>query len=191
MLRQGRAISLSILAATCFGVVSCATLRVGSDYYPETDFSSYRSFAWVAESPLIESQSRRVDISPINVRRIRDAIERELGAKGFEMVSNRADADFGVSFTVGARDRIEVTDYPAYYRGVWRWTPPYYWPNVDVYMYTEGTLAVDIFDNTTREPVWHGWARKEVVGADVRDPEPAIDEAVARILADFPPGAAE
>lgn len=187
MLHKRRAFSLAFALASCFGAVSCATLRVGSDYYPETDFSGYQSFTWVAESPLIQSESRRVEISALNVRRIRDAIEREFRAKGFEPVSDRDEADFAVSFTVGARDRIEVADYPPYYRGAWRWTPPYYWPNVDVYMYTEGMLAVDIFDNATREPVWHGWARKEVIGADVRDPEPAINEAVARILADFPP----
>ena len=67
--------------------------------------------------------------------------------------------------------------------------PPYYWPNVDVEMYTEGMLAIDIFDNASREPVWHGWARKRILGADVANPETAINAAVSAILEDFPPPA--
>ncbi len=54
-------------------------------------------------------------------------------------------------------------------------------------MYTEGMLAVDVFDNESRQPVWHGWARKRITGRDIEDPEASIDEAVEAILADFPP----
>jgi len=141
----------------------------------------------VSDDPLISSSSSRVQVSQLDVRRIREAIERELTAKGFTEVPDRDTADFSLSFTVGARDTIRVDDYPVFYRGRWRWGPPYYYPNVDVYMYTEGTLAVDVFDNETREPVWHGWARKQIAGRDIRDPERAIRTAVAAILEDFPP----
>jgi hypothetical protein len=122
------------------------------------------------------------------VRRIREAIERSLAEKGFELVAAREDADIGLSFTVGARDMISLEDYPPYYRGEWTWHTPYYWPSVDVAMYTEGMLAIDVFENSTREPVWHGWARKAIVGSDIREPESTIDAAVAAILEDFPPG---
>ena len=178
-----------LLTVCLLGIASCTTLRAGSDFYADADFSMYRSFAWVADSPLIQSESDRIQISQLNIRRIREAIERELTAKGFNLLADRDAADFSVSFTVGARDQIRIDDYPVYYRGRWRWGPPYYWPNVDIYMYTEGTLAIDIFDNSTREPVWHGWARKQVIGADIDNPERAIDAAVRAIIDDFPPPA--
>ena len=181
-----RARLATVLIAAVF-TASCATMDAGSDYYREANFAGYRTFAWVSESPLISSESSRVEISPLDLRYIREGIERELAAKGFNLVADRAAADFALAFTVGARDMIETTDYPSYYTGTWRWGPPYYWPNVDVYMYTEGMLAIDVFDNATREPVWHGWARKRVVGADIEDPETAIGAAVAAILQDFPP----
>jgi hypothetical protein len=110
-----------------------------------------------------------------------------LNAKGFDLVSDREDADFSISFTVGARDMIRVDDYPMFYRGRWRWQTVYYWPNVDIDMYTEGMLAIDIFDNSQREPVWHGWARKRIVGADVENPQATINEVVQAIFRDFPP----
>ena len=168
-------------------LASCATIRADSDYYDAADFSQYRSYVWMTESPLIRSDSSRVEVSPLSVRRIREAIERDLADKSFDLAATRDEADFAVSFTVGARDRITLEDYPPYYRGQWQWGRPYYWPSVDVAMYTEGMLAIDIFDNATREPVWHGWARKTILQSDINDPEATIEAAVAAILADFPP----
>lgn len=177
---------IGVLAA-CWLAASCATLEADSDYYAAADFTTLRTYAWMADSPLIESESARVSISPLDVRRIREAIERELAAKGFAAAGSTAEADFAIAFTVGARDMINLNDYPPYYRGQWQWGYGYYWPNVDVGMYTEGMLAIDVFANASREPIWHGWARKMIVGADVEDPATTIDAAVAAILADFPP----
>jgi hypothetical protein len=177
-----------LLVPCLLALASCATIRAGSDHYSEADFSDYRRYAWIDESPLIRSDSSRIEISPLSLRRIREAIERELGAKGFELIGAREQADFAISFTVGARDTIGVNDYPAYYRGPWRWQGPYFGRNVDVNVYTEGTLAIDVFDNATRQPVWHGWARKRITEGDVDDPAPTINAAVQAILAEFPPG---
>jgi hypothetical protein len=180
--------------ASCLGtllgtlvVASCTSIRADSDYYDAADFVEFHSYTWVAESPLIRSESSRVNLSPLTIRRIREAIESDLAAKSFEIAATLEAADFAVSFTVGARDMITLDDYPPYYRGDWRWGYPYYWPYVDVAMYTEGMLAIDIFDNATREPVWHGWARKTILQSDINDPAPTIDAAVRAILADFPP----
>ena len=179
--------ALPLFAA--LAVTGCATMQAGSDSYPAADFSDYRTFAWVSDSPLIQSESQRVAISPLDVRRIREAIERELNGKGFTLVAESEAPDFALSFTVGARDMISMSDYPEAYRGNWRWGAPYYWPNVDIYMYTEGMLAIDVFDKATSQPVWHGWARKQIVSADIDDPQTAIDAAVREILKDFPPPA--
>lgn len=182
-----RACKSFFAVSVCALLASCATIRADSDYYEAADFSQYRSYVWMAESPLIRSDSSRVEVSPLTVRRIREAIERDLAEKRFEPAATRDAADFSISFTVGARDMITLEDYPPYYRGQWRWGRPYYWPSVDVGMYTEGMLAIDIFDNETREPVWHGWARKTILQSDIDDPEATIEAAVEAILADFPP----
>lgn len=180
-------LSLSFRLLPCLLVASCATIKAGSDHYAGADFSKFHSYAWVADSPLIRSESRRVEISPLTVRRVEDAIERELGARSFEHAENRDAADFAIAFTIGARDTITIADYPPYYRTPWSWDAPYYGQNIDPAMYTEGTLAIDIFDNATQQPVWHGWATKTIRGSDIDDPEPTINAAVAAILADFPP----
>jgi len=175
-------------ALSCLLASACAVMETGSDYYHAVEFSKRQTYAWIAESPLIRAQSARVEVSPLTVQRIREAIERELAAKGFELISAREEADFAIAFTVGARDTINIDDYPPYNRGDWDWQTPYFGSRVDENMYTEGTLAIDFFDNGIRGPVWHGWARKTITGADVDDPEAAITAAVAAILDDFPPG---
>ncbi|HET8696849.1 MAG TPA: DUF4136 domain-containing protein [Gammaproteobacteria bacterium] len=179
--------SAGALALGCALLVSsCATIHASSDYYPGADFSKYHKYAWVTDSPLIRSESTRVQISALTVRRVREAIERVLESKGFEQVASRDNAEFALAFTVGARDMITMDNYPPYYRGTWDWSP-YFGPYVSPDMYTEGMLGIDVFDVSTHEPVWHGWARKTIVGADIDDPESTINAAVAAILADFPP----
>lgn len=183
--KSGAARRIAPLVAA-LGLAGCVSMQAGSDYYPSADFTHFRTFAWIADSPLITPTSSRVEVSPLNLRRIEEAIETDLETKGYTEVASRDTADFAVSFTVGARDMINVDSYPPYYRGTWRWRAPYFGRNVDVYMYTEGTLAVDVFDNETRQPVWHGWAKKRITGADVRDPAATIQAAVRAILEDFP-----
>ena len=180
--------SSSCLAAvlSCFLVASCATMQEGSDYYLATDFSKLHTYAWAAESPVVHSESGRVKISALTVRRVHEAIDRELGSKGYQLVTGGG-ADFGVSFTVGARDMITRVDYPPNYWTHTDWGVPYYWPNVDVAMYTEGTLGVDVFDNATHQPVWHGWAYKSINRRDIGDPQATVDAAVGAIFKSFPP----
>jgi len=183
--RFTRSLAVVVLAALVMG---CASMTVRSDYDRAAVFGTFRTFAWISGDPLIRPPGAGTEVSPLNIRRIREAIEAELTAKGFTEIDDSPAADFTVSFTVGARDRIEVQSYPVLYHRAWTWGGAYFGPQVDVHRYREGVLSIDIFDGRTRQPVWHGSARKQVTGADISDPEPAIKRAVAAILAKFPPG---
>jgi hypothetical protein len=163
---------------------ACSSLRVSSDQYPQADFSGYRSFAWIAGDPLIRPRGEAAQLSALTVRRIREAIEAGLAAKGYAMVDSPVQASFVVAFTVGTRDRIDADSYPTPYSGPWLWG--HYGERPDLRVYREGTLSVDIFDGATRQPVWQGRARKEVTDVDEADPGPAIQEAVTAILRKFP-----
>ncbi len=165
-------------------LAGCAAMSVSSQKYPQADFSGYRSYAWIAEDPLIRPQGTEPQISALTARRIREAIEAELASKGYTAVTEPSGADFVLAFTVGTRDRIDATSYPMPYRGPWRWS--WYADETDLRVYREGTLSIDIFDGATKQPVWHGRARKEVTSSDVSDPGPVIKQAVTSILKQFP-----
>jgi hypothetical protein len=172
----------SLLLAAC-----ASTMQARSDFDPAQDFSAYRSFAWMQDAPLVVPPGTTSTVSPLNRRRIISAIEAELGTKGFQQVADGASADFVLAFTAGARDRLDVQAYPSPYRGVWPWGRPYFGSDVDVDSYQEGTLAIDVFDGTTHQPVWHGRASKRITQNDVEGAAELIPRAVAAILADFPP----
>ena len=180
--------SRAVLGVFALTMAACAAaLHVDSDFDASVDFGHYRSFAWIREDPLIQSADSPARVSPLNQRRIRESIESQLIAKGFTLSGDRAAADFVVSYTVGSRDRIDVTSYPEPFIWHGRWGGPYFGHELDVRPYHEGQLAIDVFDGTTHQPVWHGSATKRISEADRQNAKPQIDAAVAAILARFPP----
>jgi hypothetical protein len=181
--------SLRIVAAACVTLLGgCATtLNAHFDHDASQDFSAYRTFAWIADQPMIAPPDDVARVSPLNRRRIEEAIEKALSEKGFQKVSDRAAADFVVSYSVGARDRIDAHSFPAPYADVWHWGRHYYGHDVDVDVYREGTLAIDVFDTRTHQPVWHGWASRRITEYDVRHAAEQIPPAVVSILSNFPP----
>jgi hypothetical protein len=177
LVRSGCVTSAVLLLA------ACASMRVGSDQHPQADFSGYRTFAWMAEAPA--GGSGQVQLSALTLRRIREAVEGELSAKGYRHAAGAGAADFLVSFTVGTRERMEsrTRSIPIQEQGPSRqWS----WLDVDVHFHQEGTLSIDIFDGASAQPVWHGWATKTVTDADQADPGPVIQRAVSQILEKLP-----
>ncbi len=171
------------------GILSgCATIDTGSHFDETTNFAAYQSFSWIDDEPLI-SMDTAIPISPLARNMIKSAIQSELSMKGYVFTDDLEKADFAVAYTVGTRENISIDSYPAHYRGTWGWHVPYsyyYYQEVSAHTYTKGTLAVDIFDNKSGKPVWHGWAEKTVSSSDRKDPGPVIKEGVRKLFAAFP-----
>jgi hypothetical protein len=189
--------STFILAVLSLLVLSgCAsTFEASYDHDPGKDFSKYQSFAWISKNPMKVGKGVNV-ANPLLEPRISSALEKALVAKGYKYVIEPKDADFVVSFTIGSREEIKVDSYPSMsagygvaYPGHWGWGRMYYGVGAEtqVRQYTEGMLAVDIFDVEDRRPVWHGVATKRINDADRDNLEATIQAAVDAILVGFPP----
>ncbi len=172
---------------------ACATpgFEAKHDYDDTVNFASYQKFAWISQNPMNIGVTS-VPPSPLLEPRIMSSLERALVAKGYRFVKQPIDADFVVSFTVGARDEIRVDSYPAmgggyYRRGGWGGAYYGYGTETRVRQYTKGVLAVDIFSVQQRRPVWHGFATKKITEDDRDNQSATIDAAVAAIIAGFPP----
>ena len=191
-----------LFGALIAGCSSSAPLRTSSDFNPDIDISNYKSFSWIAEKPYIPSGTFLADS---NRDRISTHIYNEFRNKGYVFVSDPMAADFVVSYTVGSRKEINAKSFPTYYRSGWNWGASY-WGGGGVYVpvtyssgsrytgtstnirtYTEGTLAIDVFDVKKAQPAWHGVALKEITSSDRQNPRSIIQEAVTKILAKFPP----
>jgi len=177
-------------------VAGCAsTINATYDHDRANNFSNYQSFAWISKNPMKVGEGIGAP-NPLLQPRITGAVEKALVSKGYEQVAEPLNADFVVSFTVGSRQEIKVDAYPSMsagygraYPGHWRWGGAYYGYGTEtqVRQYTEGMLAVDIFDAKQRRPVWHGVATKTINASDRDNMEATIEAAVDAILAGFPP----
>lgn len=202
-----------IIAAASLSLSGCATANFTSDYDRAHDFSAYKTFSWAGEKPMTVLGTAQVP--PIIEQRITSEIRAALEAKGYRYTETLADADFGVSFTVGRRDSTEVVSSPEYFwvnQTNWRWGRAYYPAYVgavrrpvavttatpvavttnEITAYSEGTLAIDIYDVAGKSPVWHGAGTKTVersgpASAASSASAEKVRAAVARILEDFPP----
>jgi len=166
----------------------CATIKTGSYADESTNFGTYQSFSWISSEAYVPAEGTPA-ISPLARSMIRDAIREELQQHGFVFTEDREAADLLVAYTVGSRDKVRIDSYPMDYRGHWGWHTPrshYYFRKIEARNYTEGTLGVDLFDNETGKPVWHGWAQKTVTEQDRANPAPTIKAGVAKLFAAFP-----
>ncbi|MEQ8734437.1 MAG: DUF4136 domain-containing protein [Rhodospirillaceae bacterium] len=179
-------VAVFFLVFTAISLAGCASqITAWSDYDPSRDFSSIRTYAWASDEPFLHPTSDEPHATPLNDRRIRRAVEHEMAQKGITKTSTET-ADIVISFTVGTREKIRTsTEGTVWYRSR-------YWRHDYIVLdeplletYTEGTLAIDIFDRLSREQVWHGWASERIRAED--DVEALINKAVAEILKAFPP----
>lgn len=174
-----------------------ATPSVFTDFDRAQSFDNYRTFAWINDDPMTVVGDRGPN--PLVAQRIAAAIRETLASKGYRFVTKREQADFAVSFTVGARDQLEIREREVvdFYGPHWRWGYDYFgvvrppsFPRTEVTtrQYVEGSLAIDIFDVQRKSPVWHGNASKRLTRAEREGTDSGdIGAAVATILAGFPP----
>jgi len=179
-------------------MVGCqTTLQPMTDFDSSADFSSLQTFSWIDPNPLIRSATQR-PLSPLVQQRLMESTRTALTGRGLRFVDDPTQADLVVAFTIGSREGIRITSYPAssFHRGPsgrrdYRWRRGYWGSpqsTVRTRQYTEGQLAIDIFDVASQAPVWHGSVSRRVTQREQGEPDAALQEAVVAIIAEFPPG---
>ncbi|MCC5862649.1 MAG: DUF4136 domain-containing protein [Gammaproteobacteria bacterium] len=178
------------LAAAALTLVACATpqpqVRVHTD--GTAVLGDYRHYAYVESLG-----TDKAEYTTLLTRYLTEAVDRELGARGYQRVDAPADADFLVNFYVSTRERTDVRERPAvsvdaYYGyrrggyGVWTGYPV----TRDVRSYTEGTLHIDLVDRALNQLVWEGVAVGRVTRAAMDDPRSAVADGVAAIFQRYP-----
>jgi hypothetical protein len=154
----------------------CSGMNVNSDFDPGYDFAGAKSFTFPEGAG--KGTSGVGQVSPLVEKRVLASIEKEMIAKGYEKVAS-SEADLVIVPHGATQQKTEVSSTPYAYP-----YSPWYGGGVDVYQYTEGTLIIDMVDTRSAELVWRGSATA-VVGSQPSNEK--IDEAVARILAQYPP----
>ena len=187
-----------IIAATFVVLVaSCSSTyeaKVDFDKNTKVDTINYKTFAWLTPGKIMAPAE---DFNPVMKLRVDEEIEQAFIAKGYTLINDAEKADFAISYTVGNRDKIKVSSYPSTYNASFGWGRGYYGgyyggmygnnmsTETRVRQYTEGKLAIDIYDVKTHQPAWHGWATKRITSEDKEAPSVVIKDIVNEVVAQF------
>lgn len=184
-----RIVHAALSVAIALSFLSCSSSRIQTDYDHRADFSSYSTFAWYQAEENIgptEGPSQIVD------RRIRHSIAENLEARGLGR-AEPGDADLTVTYYASLNSQMQFHTTGWGYGAGWGWGPYWgygygFWPGwttTTVHTYHEGTVIIDIIDREKNQLVWRGVTTR-VLGKKSHSDE-KIDQAMARVFADFPP----
>lgn len=169
--------------------VGCSGIRVSQDYEPSTDFSALQSYGWKSQTQK-KTGDPRID-NPLRDTRIRTAIERILGNKGF-VPSGDDLPTFLVRYQTILRRKIESSGSTgsvgfgigSYGRhgGIAVGT------GNEIREVEEGSLIIDFLDPASNTLLWRGTGNQRYREYTV--PEKAardINVLVEKIFEQFPP----
>lgn len=148
--------------------------KVDVEYDHAVDFSAYKTYAWV---PFQEPTANAA-----NHVRITRAVEEGLAAKGF---TRAKPTEAGVLLHYYTRLDKKVRGNPSKSSSYWAPSSPRFVVNFD--KVEVGTLVLELWDGRRQDVVWQG--KVEGVAPRPDQVEEALDKAVTRILAVYPPRA--
>jgi hypothetical protein len=185
-----RPLTLACLLAAGLLLAGCAakpTTKFDSSY----DFSPPKNFSWASENPLKVAPGSK-PLNPAAEQHLMDATANALRSKGYTLVGDIGKSDIAVGFTLGTREEMAMVAYDDFTA------------NDDVkelvqsggsavegaqtmITYNKSQLAMDFFDVTTRQQVWHGTHYMPVSDSTRENPKEGLTELVGLILSSFPP----
>ena len=188
-----RTFRFGMLGALAVVLSGCGSgISVTSDWDPGVDFSAFSGFV------VLDEATGGSGIDPLIQNRIKGSIASTLVGKGMRQVDSADDADAAVGWQLTTEQRSSFqtvsTGWGGYGYGRGGW-----YGGAGMGMsssrtterrYDVGSLAIGIFDVKRDEMIFTATGSKELSSGN-QTPEESqkeIDEAVAEILAEFPPG---
>ena len=182
---------ISSLVTAVFLMGCGGGLQVDTDYDPQADFASMETYAWAQRTPAGDDDPRVYNA--IVARRLKAGVDNALQAKGFREVSSSPDVYVAWHGAINGKMSYETISnnygygWGRYGSGGWSMGATSY--RTHVREWDEGTLLIDFVDARTEELVYRtvGQARLSEVQRTPQESQQAINEAVLKMLADFPP----
>jgi hypothetical protein len=170
-----RRLSLRLLVAFFFlAALHSAAQKTNVDWdHNITDFSKYRTYAWVKPS--------RTTSNPLMDQRIVAAVDAQLAAKG--MREAQADADVLVTYNAGLRQ-----ERSAIASGMGGWRRGGGMGRIDPVTENVGTLVVDVSDGKSKNLIWRGMATDTLSDQSEKNTK-KIEKAVDKMFKKYPPKA--
>ena len=190
-LARPAALAVMGLAIT-LGVSSCTTANVGvtSDFDHAVNFRAYKTWAWYPKQANDTEGGPAKGYESFTDQRIRDAVTKDLAAKGLSEVASNATPDVYVAYSVRVENRQQVSGgspygfgYPYYGYGYGFGGYPY--GGGYGYNYKAGTVIIDIVDARRKELAWRGTGQAQLNQNSISEEE--TYRIVNSVLGNYPP----
>jgi hypothetical protein len=181
------------LAALVAGTVS-ARVKVQSDFDPNADFSTLKTWAWPPDGPGQMKMALTKDDDPEALRQrfepvIVAAIEEALTAKGLPKVAAGQQPDFVVAYFGLISMNTSSQVMGQFIPGTMEWgIPPFEGRTQSLKIYEQGSIVLDVMSPDTKKPIWRAIARAEV-HRERPDAErnKTVRAAIFDLVKEFPP----
>jgi hypothetical protein len=173
MRKQVKIILVGLLFLCCSN--NLFAQKVNSDWDHETNFSNYKTYAWL--------ESKHPASSDLTNKRIIENIEKQLAAKGFTKASDNPDVL--VVYNAGVKEQVSVQGYDYGY-GRYRWGggTTTYTKVVEM----QGTLVIDLIDAHKKELVWRGTATDTLSDKPEKNIQ-KLEKTTQKMFKNYPPKA--
>ena len=154
--------------------------QVKTDYDHNANFGQYKTYSW--------EQVKTQD--PLNVDRIKNAVNAALAAKGWTQADSGGDVCI-VAMEMTHNQQTLNTFYDGF-GGGWRWRGfgGMGEATTTTETYKVGTVIVDLFDAKTKELVWRGNASDTLSNNSNKNIQ-NLDKDVQKMFKQFPPGSSK
>jgi hypothetical protein len=153
--------------------------QVKTDYDRAANFAQYKTYSW--------EQVKTKD--PLDVDRIKKAVNAALAAKGWTQVDSGGDVSL-VAMEI-TRDQQTLNTFYDGIGGGWGWRRfgggGFGEATTTTDTYKVGTVVVDIFDTKTKQLIWRGNASDTLSNNSAKNIK-NLDKGVDKMFKHFPPG---
>ena len=175
--------------ALALGLSACTTSNVGvsSDFDHAVNFRAYHTWAWYPKQAKDTEGGPAKGYESFADQRIRDAVSKDLAAKG--MTETAENPDVFVAYSVRVENKQQVSGSPYGYGY------PYYGYGYGAfggypygggsYNYKAGTVIIDIVDAKRKELAWRGTGQAQLNQNSISEEE--TYRIVNSVLGNYPP----
>jgi|KBSSwiStaDraftv2_1062776.scaffolds.fasta_scaffold1274317_2 hypothetical protein len=174
-----RAFAVVSLLPVALAAAGCAPVMRVKAFTETGVVFNFRTYSWAAADG-VATGDPRLDNNRFFIERVRDSVDRELAARGFEK-TGPGSSDLVIHYHATITQEVEVTSSTDRFDHCY---------NCGSSVYDAGTLVIDLVDARSSRLVWRGWAEKVDAVIENQDwMEETIDRVVAQILKRLPPRA--
>jgi len=182
-------------AGLILALVACSVMHaqdVRTNYMPGTDFSKYRSYAWVDEVQGVPAIGGHPD--QILDAQVKQAIDSQMAAKGLTKVADGGKPDLLLGYQLMIDREKQINGFGDSWGGWGGWGGPWGGNSFGSFSASTstnyvGTFVIGMYDPAARKLVWIGGAQHAIEPS--KKPEKnqeRLNKGAQKLLKDFPPG---